>query len=65
MNNPIQMLMQFPQFMNQFRGQNPETIINNLISSGRVNQAQLNHAQQTAQQIQGQLEQFKGMFGFK
>lgn len=59
--NPMQM---FPQFMQQMRGKNPNDILNQLVSSGKVNQAQLNQAQQMAQQMAGQFDRFKGMFGF-
>lgn len=60
MNNPIN----FIQFMNNFKGQNPNEILNNLIKSGKVNQQQLNSAQAMASQLGGQFEQFKSMFGF-
>lgn len=64
MPNPMQMISQFPQFMQQMRGQDPQQLLNQLVQSGRVNQQQLNQAQQMAQQMQGQFEQFRGMFGF-
>lgn len=62
--NPMQMISQFPQFMQQMRGQDPQQLLNQLVQSGHVNQQQLNQAQQMAQQMQGQFEQFRGMFGF-
>ena len=64
MPNPMQMISQFPQFMQQMRGQDPQQLLNQLVQSGRVNQQQLNQAQQMAQQMQVQFEQFRGMFGF-
>lgn len=64
MPNPMQMISQFPQFMQQMRGQDPQQLLNQLVQSGRVNQQQFNQAQQMAQQMQGQFEQFRGMFGF-
>lgn len=64
MPNPMQMISQFPQFMQQMRGQNPQQLLNQMLQSGRVSQQQLNHAQQIAQQMQGQFDQFRGMFGF-
>lgn len=64
MPNPMQMIFQFPQFMQQMRGQDPQQMLNQLLQSGRVNQQQLNQAQQMAQQMQGQFDQFRGMFGF-
>lgn len=62
--NPMQMISQFPMFMQQMRGQDPQQVLNQLMQSGRVSQQQLNQAQQMAQQMQGQFEQFRGMFGF-
>ncbi len=64
MSNPMQMISQFPMFMQQMRGQDPQQVLNQLMQSGRVSQQQLNQAQQMAQQMQGQFEQFRGMFGF-
>lgn len=65
MFNPMQMMGQFPQFMQQMRGQDPQQILNNMISSGRINQQQLNQAQQMARQMQPQFDGFRQMFGFK
>lgn len=53
------MLQQFQQFMQQMKGKNPNEEINKLLQSGKVNQQQLNVAQQQAQQMQGM---FKGFF---
>lgn len=53
MPNPMQMIFQFPQFMQQMRGQDPQQLLNQLVQSGRVNQQQLNQAQQMAQQMPG------------
>ena len=64
MPNPMQMISQFPQFMQQMRGQDPQQLLNQLMQSGRVSQQQLNRAQQMAQQMQGRFDQFRGMFGF-
>lgn len=63
MNN-MQMMMNFPQFMQQMRGKNPQEVLNQMIQSGKISQNQLNQAQQMAQQMQGQFEQFRQMFGF-
>ena len=63
MNNPI--AFQFMQFMNQMKGRDPNAIINNLLSSGKVNQQQINQAHQQAQQIKSQLEGIKKNFGFQ
>lgn len=64
MPNPMQLMNGFPQFMRQMQGQNPQQMLNQLVQSGRVSQQQLNLAQQMAQQMQGQFDQFRGMFGF-
>lgn len=56
--------MSFPQFMAQMRGKNPNAIINEMLSSGKISQQQLNAVQQQAKEMQGKLEQFRSMFGF-
>lgn len=60
-NNPI---MQFPKFMQQMRGKDPNAMINELVASGKINQQQLNQVQQQAQQMSGMFDQFRGMFHF-
>lgn len=45
-------LAQFQQFRQQMQGKNPHEEINKLLQSGKINQQQLNHAQQMAQQMQ-------------
>ena len=47
--NPMQ---QFQQFMSEMRGKDPRSEIQKLLQSGRINQQQLNQAQQMAQQLQ-------------
>jgi hypothetical protein len=64
MMNPMQMMNKFPQFMQQMRGKNPNQMLNELLSSGKVNQDQINQAQKMADQMGGRLNQFKSMFGF-
>lgn len=54
----------FMNFMNQFRGQNPRQIIDNMVSSGKLTQQQLNAAQQRAGQMGDVFGQFKPRFGF-
>ena len=39
------MMQQFQAFMQQMRGQDPNALLNQLVSSGQVSQAQLNQAQ--------------------
>lgn len=58
------MVQSFSQFMNQHRGQNPYTLINQFIGSGRISQTQLNQIQMKAQQIEGMLSGVRSMFGF-
>ena len=55
------MMTQFRQFMQQMRGQNPDKIINDLVSGGKISQTQLNQVQNQAKQMENQ---FKNMFGF-
>lgn len=52
------MMAQFQQFMQQMQGQNPNAIIQNMLQSGKISQAQLNQAQQQAMQMQGMFAQF-------
>lgn len=60
-NNQSNMLQQFQQFMNQMRGKDPNAIIQEMISSGKVSQQQLDAAQRQAQQI---ANTFQSMSGF-
>lgn len=60
---PMNFWQQFQQFMNQMRGKDPNTMIQELVSSGRVSQQQLDAAQKQAQQMQGMFEGMRGMFG--
>jgi len=57
------MMQQFPKFMQMMRGRDPQKMLNELVASGKVDQAQLDAAQKQAQQLGGMFEQFKGMFG--
>lgn len=59
------MMQQFQAFMQQMRGRDPNALLNQLVSSGQVSQAQLNQAQQMAQQMQGAFNGMRGMFGFR
>lgn len=54
-------LQQFPEFMRQMKGKDPNKMISELVSSGKINQDQLNQVQQRARQMSGMFEQFKGM----
>lgn len=57
------MMQQFQQFMQQMQGQDPNAVIQEMVSSGRISQDQLNQAQKQAKQIQGMFEGMRGMFG--
>lgn len=63
-SNPLNIMSQFKQFMGQMKGKNPDEILNNLVSSGQVSQQQLNQVQAMAQQIEGQFDGMKNIFGF-
>ena len=39
-SNPMQMMQQFQQFRNTFRG-NPQQVVQQMMQSGRINEAQL------------------------
>ena len=62
-NKQPNMMQQFQQFMNQMWGKDPNAMIQDLVSSGRVSQQQLDAAQKQAQQMQGMFEGMRGMFG--
>lgn len=61
MNPRPNMKQQFQQFMSQMQGKDPKAMLNDLVSSGRVSQEQLNAAQQQAQQL---ANAFQSMPGF-
>lgn len=56
-NNMLQLMQQFQQFRQNFKG-NPQQQIQQMLQSGRISQSQYNSAVQTAQQLQ-QLLGFK------
>ena len=62
-NKQPNMMQQFQQFMNQMWGKDPNAMIQDLVSSGRVSQQQLDAAQKQAQQMQDMFEGMRGMFG--
>lgn len=57
------MMQQFQQFMNQMKGTDPNAMIQEMVSSGRITQDQLNQVQKQAQQMSGVFEGMRGMFG--
>lgn len=60
-NRQPNMIQQFQSFMQQMQGKDPKAMLNDLVSSGRVSQEQLNAAQQQAQQL---ANVFQSMPGF-
>lgn len=63
--SPVNMMQAFQQFIQQNQGKNPNEMIQQMLSSGKLNQQQLNQAQQMAKQMEGPLSGLKSMFGFK
>lgn len=57
------MMQQFQAFMNQMKGKDPNSMIQELVSSGQVSQQQLDQAQRQAQQLAAMFEPLRGMFG--
>lgn len=62
-NRQPNMMQQFQQFMDQMKGKDPNAMINELVSSGKLSQAQLDAAQKQAQQMQGMFDGMRSMFG--
>lgn len=62
MNRP-NMMQQFQQFMSQMRGKDPNAMIQEMVSSGRISQAQLDQAQKQAREMSGMFESMRNMFG--
>lgn len=56
-NSPMSMIQQFNQFRQQMQGVNPKNMVMDMLQSGKINQQQLNQAQQMAQQMQYLLRQ--------
>lgn len=53
-NNGVgNIIQQFQQFKSRMQGVNPQTEVQKLLQSGKISQAQLDKAQQIAQQMQG------------
>lgn len=57
------MMQQFHEFMTQMKGQDPNKILNDLVSSGKVSQQQLDAAQRQAQQMRSMFDGMRNMFG--
>lgn len=54
MNNPFQIINQFMQFKNSFKG-NPQEEVQKLINSGKFTQKQIDQAQDMARTFQSML----------
>ena len=51
-NNTASMIQQFNEFRKQMQGINPKDEVMKMLHNGKINQQQLNQAQQMAQQFQ-------------
>lgn len=58
MNNAVNIIQQFMQFKNSFKG-NPQEQIQQMLNSGKITQAQYNNAVKQAQQFQNMLNGMK------
>lgn len=58
-NRFTQMMNEFKRFRQEMQGINPQQKMNELLQAGKVNQQQIDQANQMAQMAQGL---FKGMF---
>ena len=56
-NNPVSMIQQLNEFRKQMQGINPKDEVMKMLQSGKINQQQLNQAQQMAQQLQSLFRQ--------
>ena len=56
-NNPASMIQQFNEFRKQMQGINPKDEVMKMLQSGKINQQQMNQAQQMAQQMQSLFRQ--------
>lgn len=57
-NGPMQMIQQFIQFKQNFKG-DPKAEVEKMLQSGRISQQQLNQVQQMAGQFQNLLKNMK------
>lgn len=61
MINPIE--KQFNMFMQQMKGQDPNQLLNQLVSSGKISQNQINQAHKQVENLKGQLDGLRKTFG--
>lgn len=57
-NGPMQMMQQFMQFKQNFKG-DPKAEVQKMLQSGKISQQQLNQVQQMAGQFQNMLKNMK------
>lgn len=57
-NGPMQMIQQFMQFKQNFKG-DPKAEVEKMLQSGRISQQQLNQVQQMAGQFQNLMKNMK------
>jgi hypothetical protein len=57
-NGPMQMIQQFMQFKQSFKG-DPKAEVQKMLQSGKISQQQLNQVQQMAGQFQNLLKNMK------
>lgn len=57
-NGPMQMMQQFMQFKQNFKG-DPKAEVEKMLQSGKISQQQLNQIQQMAGQFQNMLKNMK------
>lgn len=57
-NGPIQMIQQFMQFKQNFKG-DPKAEVEKMLQSGKISQQQLNQVQQMAGQFQNLLKNMR------
>lgn len=62
---PMGMIQAFQKFMMQNQGKNPNEVLNRMLTSGHLDQNQLNQAQRIASQVEQQMSGLKSMFGFR
>ena len=55
-NNPVQMLQKFAEFKRSMQGKDPEAMVNELLKSGKMSQAQF-------EQLKAQAESFMKLLG--
>lgn len=51
MSGPMQMMQQFAQFRRMMQGRNPQQMVQNLLTSGQMTQAQFEQLKQQASEL--------------